>query len=294
MKTRIIAHRGGASLWPENTLMAFNQALRLGCDGLELDLQLTKDDVLVVHHDATLRADSTRRNGEWLPEAFPPMKLEDLTCKELANFEVGVCRDHSEIRQKHPERGDFQGLHVPKFSEVLEMNATYEKTPFLMAEIKTEGAATSNAACRHRTGIFAHQIADINPENIVTLCFDWRCLTHLASLLPDTPLGFTTLPVSRQEDAGKATTLIKRHIEKMNELATKAGAKSHLNAWNAWYGDITAETAAFAHNQGLAIYAWTVNTANEMKRLQDLGVDSIITDRPDIALKIGQWASEKN
>ncbi|MEE3080725.1 MAG: glycerophosphodiester phosphodiesterase family protein, partial [Pseudomonadota bacterium] len=37
MKTRIIAHRGGASLWPENTLMAFDQALRLGCDGLELD-----------------------------------------------------------------------------------------------------------------------------------------------------------------------------------------------------------------------------------------------------------------
>ena len=79
MKTRIIAHRGGASLWPENTLMAFDQALRLGCDGLEMDLQLTKDDVLVVHHDATLRADSTRRNGEWLPEAFPPVSYTHLT-----------------------------------------------------------------------------------------------------------------------------------------------------------------------------------------------------------------------
>ena len=86
MKTRIIAHRGGASLWPENTLMAFDQALRLGCDGLELDLQLTKDDVLVVHHDATLRADSTRRNGEWLPEAFPPMKLEDLNMQRIGKF----------------------------------------------------------------------------------------------------------------------------------------------------------------------------------------------------------------
>ena len=287
MKTRIIAHRGGASLWPENTIMAFDQALRLGCDGLELDLQLTKDNVLVVHHDANLRADSTRRNGEWLPEAFPPIKLGDMSYKELANFEVGVCHDHSEIRLKHPERENFHGLHVPKFSEVLEMNTTYKKTPFLMAEIKTERSATSNAACRKLTGIFANQTIDINPENIVTLCFDWRCLTHLASLLPDMPLGFTTPPISRQDDTGKATTLIKRRIEKINELATKAGAKSHLNAWNAWYGDITPETAAFAHNHGLAIYAWTVNTANEMIRLHDLGVDSIITDRPDIALKIG-------
>ena len=50
------------------TRLAFDQALRLGCDGLELDLQLAKDDVLVVHHDTTLRADSTRRNGEWLPK----------------------------------------------------------------------------------------------------------------------------------------------------------------------------------------------------------------------------------
>jgi len=285
MKTRIIAHRGGASLWPENTLMAFDQALRLGCDGLELDLHLTRDEVLVVHHDAALRADSTRRNGEWLPEVSPPLRLADLTFKELADFEIGVCRDNSEIRQKHPERGNFQGLHVPKFSEVLEMNAAYEQTPFLMAEIKTEGAATSNAACRQRTGIYAQQIADIKPENIVTLCFDWRCLTHLASLLPDTPLGFTTLPVSRQEDTGKATTLIKHQIEQMNELAVKSGTKSHLNAWNAWHGDITAETAAFANDQGLAIYAWTVNTADEMKRLCNLGIHSLITDRPDIALK---------
>ena len=285
MKTRIIAHRGGASMWPENTLMAFDQALRLGCDGLELDLQLTNDDELVVHHDANLRSDSTCRNGEWIPEASSPLQLEDMTYRELTDFEVGICRENSDIHQKHPYRANFQGLGIPKFSEVLEMNATYEKTPFLMAEIKTEGSATSNAACKHRTDIYARQIGDVKPENIVTLCFDWRCLTHLASLLPDTPLGFTTQPVSRMENPGKATSLIKHQIEQMNELAAKSGGKSPLNAWNAWHGDVNAETAAFAHDQGLAIYAWTVNTADDMQRLFDLGIHSLMTDRPDIALK---------
>ena len=285
MKTRIIAHRGGASMWPENTLMAFDQALRLGCDGLELDLQLTNDDELVVHHDANLRSDSTCRNGEWIPEASSPLRLEDMTYRELTDFEVGICRENSDIHQKHPYRANFQGLGIPKFSEVLEMNATYEKTPFLMAEIKTEGASTSKSSCKHRIDIYARQIADIEPENIVTLCFDWRCLSHLASLLPDTPLGFTTQPVSREESSGKANSLIKHQIEQMNELAAKSGAKSPLNAWNAWHGDINAETAAFAHDQGLALYAWTVNTADDMQRLFDLGIHSLMTDRPDIAFK---------
>ena len=76
MKTRIIAHRGGASLWP--ALMAFDQALRLGCDGLEMDLQ-RKDDVLLftICH---FRADSTRRNGEWLI-SFHPLSSKALHAK---------------------------------------------------------------------------------------------------------------------------------------------------------------------------------------------------------------------
>lgn len=285
MKTRIIAHRGGASMWPENTLMAFDQALRLGCDGVELDLQRTKDNELVVHHDADLRSDSTCRNGEWIHEASPPLRLEDMTYRELTDYEVGICRENSDIHQKHPHRANFQGLGIPKFSEVLEMNATYEKTPFLMAEIKTDGASTSKSSCQHLSGIYARQIADIEPENIVTLCFDWRCLSHLASLLPDTPLGFTTQPVSHKESSGKANSLIKHQIEQMSELAANSGSKSPLNAWNAWHGDINAETAAFAHDQGLAIYAWTVNFADDMQRLFDLGIHSLMTDRPDIALK---------
>jgi glycerophosphoryl diester phosphodiesterase len=285
MKTRIIAHRGGASMWPENTLMAFDQALRLGCDGVELDLQRTKDNELVVHHDADLRSDSTCRNGEWIHEASPPLRLEDMTYRELTDYEVGICRENSDIHQKHPHRANFQGLGIPKFSEVLEMNATYEKTLFLMAEIKTDRASTSKSSCQHLSSIYARQIADIEPENIVTLCFDWRCLSHLASLLPDTPLGFTTQPVSHKESSGKANSLIKHQIEQMSELAANSGSKSPLNAWNAWHGDINAETAAFAHDQGLAIYAWTVNFADDMQRLFDLGIHSLMTDRPDIALK---------
>ncbi|EJW20920.1 hypothetical protein IMCC14465_07160 [alpha proteobacterium IMCC14465] len=287
MKTRIIAHRGGASLWPENTLLAFDQALRLECDGLELDLQLTKDDMLVVHHDADLRSDSTMRQGEWLPETSTPLRIEDLTYSELADFDVGIYRAGSNIHQKHPNRTNFQGLSIPKFSDVLHMAASYEKTPFMMAEIKTDGPDTSEKDCHHRTNIYAEQITHISPENIVTLCFDWRCLTHLAGLLPDTPLGFTTSPITCEGDAAKAISLIKRQIEQIAEEIAQSGSTSNRHAWNAWHGDITGETAAFAQQHGLAVYAWTVNKTDEMHRLVNLGIDSLMTDRPDIALKAG-------
>src|SRR5919106_970937 len=50
----VFAHRGGAALAPENTIQAFDNAARLGADGLELDVRLSRDGVVVVHHDRTL------------------------------------------------------------------------------------------------------------------------------------------------------------------------------------------------------------------------------------------------
>ena len=55
-----IAHRGGANLWPENTLEAFKNAINAGVDGIECDIQRTRDDRLVIHHDDRLKAEATR------------------------------------------------------------------------------------------------------------------------------------------------------------------------------------------------------------------------------------------
>ena len=70
-----IAHRGGARLWPENTLYAFAQAARAGCDGAELDLQLTRDGRLVVFHDYRLKPELCRSpGGRWLKGLAPKLK----------------------------------------------------------------------------------------------------------------------------------------------------------------------------------------------------------------------------
>ena len=81
MKVLNIAHRGGAALRPENTLAAFRHALALGADGAELDVQLSADGVVVVHHDYRLNPGLTRKNGVWLKGETP--RIKDLSFAEL-------------------------------------------------------------------------------------------------------------------------------------------------------------------------------------------------------------------
>src|SRR5690242_20322910 len=96
-----IAHRGGAGLRPENTLAAFANAVRLGCDGAELDVQLSADGVAVVHHDFRLNRALTRRNGQWLTDETP--RIKDLRFAELQSFDLGHADPTSAYARGHPD-----------------------------------------------------------------------------------------------------------------------------------------------------------------------------------------------
>ena len=85
-----IAHRGGADLWPENTLEAFERAMALGVDGIEFDLQLSADGHLLIHHDARLKPEATRRDGVFLEKPTPPINA--LAFAELQNYDVGALK----------------------------------------------------------------------------------------------------------------------------------------------------------------------------------------------------------
>src|SRR6185369_17288932 len=77
-RPQVYAHRGGAKLRPENTLLAFDHGLALGADGLEFDVHLSRDGVVVVHHDATLDR-TTSGHGP----------LSALTADQLARLDAG-------------------------------------------------------------------------------------------------------------------------------------------------------------------------------------------------------------
>lgn len=82
MKTKIFAHRGFSGKYPENTMVAFQKAVELGCDGIELDVQLSKDGIPVIIHDENLRRTAGR-----------PGFIKDFTYRELKRFDVSCGAD---------------------------------------------------------------------------------------------------------------------------------------------------------------------------------------------------------
>ncbi|MBW8896337.1 MAG: glycerophosphodiester phosphodiesterase, partial [Acidobacteria bacterium] len=126
MRPLVYAHRGGAALRPENTIASFDYGLSLGADGLEFDVRLSRDGVVVVHHDATLER-TTNGTGE----------LSSLTADELSRTDAGhwfvpadARRDASNAEGPFPYRG--QGHGVPRLRQVL---SRYPGVP-LIIELK--------------------------------------------------------------------------------------------------------------------------------------------------------------
>ena len=114
----IHGHRGARGLLPENTIPAFEHAIELGVDVLELDLGMTRDGIPVAHHDRALDPDRTRdATGAWLTPPGP--FLNSLALAELSEFDVGRVRPGSKAAQRFPKQNPRDGTRIPTLAEVL-------------------------------------------------------------------------------------------------------------------------------------------------------------------------------
>ena len=123
----IIAHGGAKQLWPENTLVAFTGSVHLGVDALEMDVRLTKDDVLVLHHDETIDRMSDGQG-----------KVRDFTFEELKAFNFG--EGFEDIHGDYPYKDSL--VIITSLDQLMTL---YGHLPFVI-EIKDEGADGEKAA----------------------------------------------------------------------------------------------------------------------------------------------------
>jgi len=115
-KCYIIGHRGAAGLAPENTLSAFKRACEIGVDAVELDVFLTADSKMVVHHDYTLNPDIARApQGEWLSRPGPAIK--DLTLAKLKTYDVGRLKPGTRYARRYPEQQPVDGERIPTLED---------------------------------------------------------------------------------------------------------------------------------------------------------------------------------
>ncbi|MGH8871592.1 MAG: glycerophosphodiester phosphodiesterase [Acidimicrobiia bacterium] len=249
-----IAHRGSRLLWPENTMEAFSGAVSLGFRHLETDLHLTSDGVLVCLHDHTVDR-TTDGSGP----------VSDLTFDELALLDAGYR--HLGV-EGHLFRG--RGLRVPSLEEAL---LAFPDVSFVV-DLKTDDLVGPLSQLIERL--------DLHDRLIVGSFADHR------------------LEEFRVASGGRVATSTGAALSRSWVFSSKIGRGVECEATalqlprrSRGLAVVDRRLVNTAHARGLQVHVWTVNDPAEMIELLDLGVDGIITDRPDLLKEVlerrGEW-----
>jgi glycerophosphoryl diester phosphodiesterase len=249
------AHRGGAGIAPENTLEAFEKALGVGAGGLELDIHATADGHLVVIHDAMVNR-TTGGSGA----------VREMTLAEVEQLDAGYCFTKDDGRT-YPWRG--RGLRIPTLQEVYER---FEGVP-VNVEIKEPARpgveealfdAIQAAGAEDRTLVVSENFGAIRRFRKVA---DGRVAT-----------GSSTVEIIAF-DALRRLRLSSLLRPPYRALQGPEKLRDHFSV-------VTPAFVRAAHEIGVRVDVWTINEEPSMRRLLGIGVDGIMTDRPDRLGKI--------
>jgi glycerophosphoryl diester phosphodiesterase len=248
----IIAHRGFSARYPENTMLAFEQAAALQIDAIELDVHSTRDGRIVVIHDSTLDR-TTDRNG----------RVFDHTWDLLRKADAGFMFD-PDGSGKYPFRG--QGLAVPLLEDVFKK---FPKMKFIV-EIKQELPAIEEVVYR--------LIRKYKMEKQVIVASEHsEPLNRFRNI---DPLVATSL------SSEEAYELYKMYRLRMMNFYRCRGDALQIPEKHNGKQVLRPSLIAAAKRKGLAVHIWTVNDPVDMKRLMDWGVDGIISDDPGSLLAV--------
>ncbi len=261
-----IAHRGGAQLWPENTLFAFVSAAKAGYDGAELDVQMTRDEKLVVFHDFRLKRELCRTSGgRWVRRksiAALPL-IRELSFAELQEFDVGRPKPGTLYARTHKGLTPSDGEHMPALEDVIAAVRAVKPDFQLFVEIKTSLKVPALSATPEAVAEAA--LAELRRakflQHAVLVGFDWRGLVHAKRLEPGLRCWFSTAPRARVSA----------------DSIKQAGG----DGWFCSLDRVNARNVKEARTLGLFYGVWTVNAARDMRAALDFEVDAICTDRPD-------------
>ena len=237
-----IAHRGASVIAPENTLAAVRAAIDVGATAVEVDVHRSRDGALVVLHDCTLAR--TTDVERQLP-GRGPWRVADLTCDEIAGLDAGGWHDPAYAGERVPLLRDVLGLLRGTGTGLLLEVKKPELYPGIESDLATELRAVPG-----------YLTAALWDRSLVVQSFGHR----FKQLAADVPVGLLgTLPRRR--------------------LAQAATWADHVNPR---HRGLTASYVTAVHEAGLSCHVWTVDRPADMARVVALGVDGVITNRPEV------------
>jgi len=285
-------HRGARGLLPENTIAGFELAAQMGVTTLELDVVVTQDDELVISHDPTLNPDITRdTQGRFL--SHPGPHIRSLRWQELQAFDVGRLQPGTRYARSFASQKPLDGARIPRLRNLFERMQQLGHTQLRYAiETKITPHQPQQTPPPER---FAQQLLALIDEyglreRVQILSFDWRTLQEVQRQRPGLPTVYVTaqLPVldNLQRDKPQASPWTAGFVPSQYPSVPhmiKAAGGSH---WSSFWRELDANQVQQAQALGLKVLAWTVNDRETMARMLDLGVDGLVTDRPDIAMEL--------
>jgi glycerophosphoryl diester phosphodiesterase len=262
-------HRGARAWRPENTIPAFQFAIDHGVDVLELDLAVTKDNVLVVSHNPTLSL-NPEHPGERVckgPALALGTPIHAMTLAEVRQYDCG-----SVALATFPTQVAVPGTEVATFDEVLDL----AKGTTVQFNVETKSFPNHPELTPSPADFVALIVAaikkhNVDPSRIILQSFDWRTLAEMRKQYP--AIRLSALVGRPQYDA------LMGHSDPAKDfaaIAKETGAEIISPDWLM----VTPEQVAAAHQAGAQVAPWTANTPEAWQKLADASVDAIISDDP--------------
>lgn len=243
-KINIISHRGANKYAPQNTIPAFKKSVEIGIDGFETDVHITKDEQLVLCHNYTIDETSDGKG-----------KIAEKTLKELESY-------------------DFGGYFSPKYKNtkiptVDEFLSFVEGTDISVLNIELKSPEENETAIVRETirlvkehGLF---------EKLIISSFDPKLLVEAKEIDQSTKTGLLYSPNQRSTYKNR---LISRPIDYAKSIGVDAIHPIHMF--------VDERLVSNAHEAGMLVNPWTVDTVKQIERMIKCGVDGIITNFPDV------------
>ena len=298
----VIGHRGARGLLPENTLPAFSLALSLGVDSLELDVGMTADGVLVVTHNSAISpALCLRPNGKPV-RRYPRLLIRKLTLADVQRFDCGSLNPNP---VEFPQQQLVPGEKMPSLAQVFEHQMQHFPDSQVRYTIECK-VSPLRSRDTFSPDVFARRVVNLVRDygvfdRVTIQSFDWRVLLAVKKI--DSQIQTAALvrqkrgkPGTLLSQAGIASPFLagldfRRYRGNLAELLKNA---EFIDRYSPNFETLLPESKDFIQSTleiqqaGFPVIPWTVNDAAMMERLIDLGVNGLITDFPDILLRLLQ------
>jgi glycerophosphoryl diester phosphodiesterase len=248
----VIAHQGGEQLRPSNTMPAFEHAVELGVDMLEMDVHQTKDGVLVLMHDDTVDR-TTDGSGT----------IKEMTLAEIKALDAGHYWTDDD-GATYPYRG--QGITVPTLAEIFQ---AFPDMP-MNIEIKQDSPSIVAPFCDL---IHEYQMED----KVLIPTFHPDTMEEFRANCPDVATSMTEPEIR---------LFYGLNMGRLSSFFSPPGQAFQVPESSGNLQVITPRFVENAQKRHIAVHVWTVNDPADMERLIETGIDGIITDRPDLLLEV--------